>query len=429
MDARAWAFESGRVEVVLATGKRAAVYPLRKGAQSVVDVRRTGFVRTPGTGAHANEFVPFRVRNLGGGNTFAFHVDRFLGFHRVPPARMRYVSFEEVGRALERSVTDATAIADGELATGQTEAGAAGAGGAFGGGGELLAGAERSTPATRRRHRLMQHLRAEYAYNATHMLTELVADLPRALLPAPGLGQSPLAAVEGAAASTNFWRFVRDVGRYDLDRLLNPPLYAHAPRRAKNFLADEPRGRRARERRRREEEKAAAQGLLYEEWWQRRALDLVDLQVFDHLVGNDNRMSANVLHVDDQAKFLVAANNSAAGCQQTHNPPIQPVPSAWRSPHLFLGVLGCRFRKRTVERLIRLKGANATLSEAVRARVQADPVYVANARVLAQGHLRTSGSTADFTHNAELDHNLGGLVAHLQACLQEFGGENVVLDL
>ena len=182
-----------------------------------------------------------------------------------------------------------------------------------------------------------------------------------------------LAAVEGAAASTNFWRFVRDLGSYNLDRLLNPPLYAHAPRRAKNFLADEPQGRRARERRRREEEKAAAQGLLYEEWWQRRALDLVDLQVFDHLVGNDNRMSANVLHVDDQAKFLVAANNSAAGCQQTHNPPIQPVPSAWRSPHLFLGVLGCRFRKRTVERLIWLKGANATLSEAVRARVQADP--------------------------------------------------------
>ena len=82
-----------------------------------------------------------------------------------------------------------------------------------------------------------------------------------------------------------------------------------------------------------------------------------------------------------------------------------------------------------MERLIRLKGANATLNEAVRARVQADPVYVANARVLAQGHLRTSGSTADFTHNAELDHNLGGLVAHLQACLEKFGGENVVLDL
>ena len=99
-------------------------------------------------------------------------------------------------------------------------------------------------------------------------------------------------------------------------------------------------------------------------------------QIFDYIVGNDNRRSQSITFLGEDRSFLLFGDNVAAGSGVDKPPPIK-APQNYKTPNLYLGAIGCKFKKATVLRLAAIKRGDKTLSQLVRdAIAEKDPVFV-----------------------------------------------------
>jgi len=361
---------------------RALVVPIGYSSKFVTGVikpaqERAGFVlpkirRNHSGGKYSEEdFVPFRMAGPGGGNSFAYHVDRAVGFERAPYAALRFIAFDELKEHLSDHITDDVARRVREPSRApewRVDA--------------VKEGKEPPFPATakgRRVERLVKFARDRFRYNDTHMLVELIAQPARAL--------RDRALMPTAEGRSLFWRYVRDVtqkvpGHDDGD-----------------FV--------------------------------RQALEAVDMQVFDWIVGNDHRTAGQITRVDDDAGFLLFGNNTAAGMQLEPNPPLRLVDRTWASPHLYLGVFGCRFRNQTVEKLRSIKGQLATK---VLHRLTTDYAgWMTMAGDLAErspGMGRQGGAIVLLENllAQHLENNLASLLDHVDSCIEKFTSPLVLVD-
>lgn len=169
----------------------------------------------------------------------------------------------------------------------------------------------------------------------------------------------------------------------------------------------------------------------FDSQWYGRALELVDMQIFDYLTGNDDRVSGNIARVDDANAFLLFLNNSAAGNGVDDVPEIKRPYPGYRSPNLFLGVIGCRFRKRTVDHLREV--AKMRLSSLVRASLSADAAWNEHHNVLAHSYLMSSIVVhPQISVDLRLDEHLNRILSHVDKCLKDFPkkrGYQVIVDL
>ena len=198
----------------MAMGRNALLLPLPWNAKSVI--QREGYTTPEG------HFVAYRVQGVGGGNTFAYYVDRVLGFNKVLPSSMRLMSTTSLQRLIVQSLRT--------KARGMRTA--------------LLQ--KKATAAIKSRSTELTKLAAEkFSFNKTHVLVEMVAAIPDQIESnhVQAGSKSPLLDVE----DSTYWDFVTMATEGD--------------------LPETPQGRN----------------------FAKAAMDVVDMQIFDYIVGNDNR--------------------------------------------------------------------------------------------------------------------------------------------
>ena len=155
------------------------------------------------------------------------------------------------------------------------------------------------------------------------------------------------------------------------------------------------------------------------------AMDLVDMQVFDYIVGNDNRRYPSITFLGGDRGFLVTGNNMAAGSGADKAPKIK-MPEKYETPNLYLGAIGCKFRRGTVSRLIKARDDEMRLSTRVRdAIAEHDKVFVEQYEALAHGWLMATLKHVDLLSNTDLDDNLIAVIDHVNNCTEEYGKTNV----
>ena len=298
----------------------------------------------------------------GGGNTYAYHCDRVLGFHRVLPSSMRLMSTTQLERLLIQSLR--------KKARGMT----------------TVASQNVAKQTIRKRSSGLTKLASnKFSFNETHVLFEMISSAPNAEVESATVSsrsKSPLVQVTDAS----FWDFVTMKNSWNT-------------------------------------------GDLDDRDFAKIAMDVVDMQIFDYLVGNDNRRYPSITFLGKDRSFLVYGNNVAAGSGADSPPPIE-MPRDYQTPNLYLGALGCKFRHGTIDRLKSLQRREKKLSTQVRDAIASnDHVYLEQYKALAHGWLMATLEHVDLLSNTDLDENVVSVIKHVDECLTTYGYTNVFLHV
>ena len=105
------------------------------------------------------------------------------------------------------------------------------------------------------------------------------------------------------------------------------------------------------------------------------------------------------------------------------------MPVNFQTPNLYLGALGCKFRRSTINRLVKIKNGEKRLSTRERdAIAQNDKVYVEQYEALAHGWLMATLQHVDLLSNIDLDDNLSSIIDHVQTCIEQYGNTRVYVN-
>ncbi|UPR04923.1 hypothetical protein HOP50_18g82680 [Chloropicon primus] len=158
------------------------------------------------------------------------------------------------------------------------------------------------------------------------------------------------------------------------------------------------------------------------------SMDVVDMQLFDYIVGNDNRRYPSITFLGKDKAFLLVGDNLAAGSGADKTPPIK-MPFNYETPNLYLGAIGCKFRRSTIERLQKIQKKDKRLSTMVRdAIAEGDKVYVQQYEALAHGWLMATLQHVDLLSNTDLDENLDKILEHVETCVEQYGTTRVYVN-
>ena len=342
-----------RIPARMSMGHESVMLPLPWNSKSVI--QRKGYYTPDG------RFVAYRVQGVGGGNTYAYHCDRILGFNRVLPSSMRLMSAQGLEGLLVQSLRNKARAM--RTSSAQREA---------------------KEAIGRRSAGLAKLASKEFKFNETHVLVEMVSAVPASVEShiVDVDSKSPLVGV----TDSTFWDYVTMQTATD--------------------LPDTPQGRT----------------------FAKIAMDVVDMQIFDYIVGNDNRRFPSIKFLGEDRSFLLFPDNLAAGSGVDPSPEIK-MPSNFQTPNLYLGALGCKFRHSTIARLVKIRDDEKRLSTKVRDSIASmDPVYVEQYEALAHGWLMATLQHVDLISNTDLDENLNKVVDYVEGCVQQFGNARVYVN-